>query len=332
MTASAGRRAIRVLVMGCGAMGRLHGRALRRAGAAVYCTDALPDAARAFADDVGATPVDGLAAALRLGIDGAVVTTPTQAHAGLVASVVEAGIPCFCEKPLSLSLAETRDVGELADARGVPLQIGFHRRCDPEYLRVRSAVRDGTLGRVHIVRAGTHTAGLPVDPALSGSILRDLQIHDFDAVRWVTDAETAHVTTFAVDPTDSPGPSWNCPAVVSVLEMTDGSTAVVTGGRPSPPGYDARLEVYGSAGSMAAGLDARTPMHAGDRGEPSYQRFTDRFADAYEAEMHVFAGVAGGDGAVPCTWRDSYAALQVAIAAERSAHQGGERVRVPGVA
>src|SRR5688500_14609792 len=100
--------AIRVLVAGCGTMGRLHGHALRRAGAELSCTDALPEAARALAADVGATPVPDVAAAVARGIDGAVVTTPTRTHAAVVSALVEAGVPSFCEKPLALSLDETR--------------------------------------------------------------------------------------------------------------------------------------------------------------------------------------------------------------------------------
>jgi len=322
--------ALRVLVVGCGTMGRLHGRALRRAGAELVCTDAVPEAARAFADEVGAIPVPDAAAALARGIDGAVVTTPTRSHAAVVSALVDAGVPSFCEKPLALTLPETRQVGELADARGVPLQIGLHRRSDPGYVRVRDAVRDGEVGRVRIVRAGTHTAGLPVDPRRDGSILRDLQIHDFDAVRFVCGVDPVAVTTFAVAAAGAPDDAWNSPAVVSVLELGDGSTAVVTGGRPSPPGYDARIEVYGSAGSVAAGLDERTPMHAGDGGTPPYGVFRDRFADAYEQEMRTFAALVAGDAGNPCTWRDSYAAMQIAVAAERSAHTGA-RVELDGV-
>jgi myo-inositol 2-dehydrogenase / D-chiro-inositol 1-dehydrogenase len=325
--------AIRVLIIGCGPMGRMHGHALRETAAAVYCTDIAPAAARGLALEVGATPVPNLQSALKRGVDAAVVTTPTRTHAGVVTALVEAGIPCFCEKPLALTLAETRAVGELVDRSGVPLQIGFHRRCDAEYRRVRGAIRDGTLGRVQIVHARTHTAGQPVDPALGGSILRDLQIHDFDAVHFITGRETEAVSTFPVDPAGSPGPAWNCPAVASVLEMSDGSTAVVTGGRPSPPGYDARLEVYASRGSMAAGLDARTPMRSAQPGVgPSYARFTDRFADAYRAEMDAFAALVGNGAENPCTWQESHAAMRVAIAAERSAQRAGARVQISTVA
>jgi myo-inositol 2-dehydrogenase / D-chiro-inositol 1-dehydrogenase len=322
--------AITVLVVGCGAMGRIHGAALRRRGADLWCTDAAPDAAERYAAEVGATAVEDLASALERGVDAALVTTPAPTHASLVATLVAAGVPTFCEKPLSLTLEESRAVGELVDDRGVPVQIGFHRRCDADYRRVRRAALDGDLGRVQLVRACTHTAGLPVDARLGGSILRDLLIHDFDAVRFVTGAEAVAVSAFAVDPVEPGGPGWNSPAVVSVLEMSDGSAAVVTGGRPSPPGYDARVEVYGSAGSMAAGLDARTPIRSAD-GNPangSYQRFLDRFADAYDAEMEAFLALVRGDGANPCTWRDSYAAIAVAIAAERSAQEQGASVPV----
>ena len=243
---------LRVLVVGCGAMGRMHAHALCRAGADVCCTDIVADSARLCAGEEGATAVRDVHVALERGIDAAVVTTPTPTHAAVVTTLVQAGIPAFCEKPLALSLEETRAVGELADRHGIPLQIGFHRRCDPEYRHARSAVQAGAVGRVHIVHARTHTAGRPVDPALAGSILRDLQIHDFDAVRFVTGREAEAVTTFAVDSAGA-ADAWNSPAVVSVLELSDGSSAVLTGGRPSPPGYDARLEVYGSAGSVSFG-------------------------------------------------------------------------------
>jgi myo-inositol 2-dehydrogenase/D-chiro-inositol 1-dehydrogenase len=302
---------MRVLVVGCGAMGRIHGDALRRRGVDISCTDVDVEASRRLADALGAS-VTGLEPD---GIDAAVVTTPAPTHAPLVSTLIAAGVPAFCEKPLALTLEETRTVGELADARSVPLQIGFHRRCDAGYRRVRDAVRDGELGRVQLVRASTHTAGQPVDASLGGSILRDLQIHDFDAVRFVTGAEPTAVSAFAVDPVAPAGPSWNSPAVVSVLEMSDGSVAVVTGGRPSPPGYDARIEVSGSAGSVATGL------------EPGFQRFLDRFADAYEAEMDAFLALVDG-GQNPCGWRDSYAAMAVAIAAERSAQERAASVPI----
>jgi myo-inositol 2-dehydrogenase / D-chiro-inositol 1-dehydrogenase len=65
-------------------------------------------------------------------------------------------------------------------------------------------------------------------------------------------------------------------------------------------------------------------------GHLGYERFTDRFAEAYAAEMDAFIALARG-GANSCTWRDAYAAMQLAIAAERSAQSGGARVAVGSV-
>src|SRR4051794_10982074 len=92
---------------------------------------------------------------------------------------------------------------------------------------------------------------------------------------------------------------------------------VVTGGRPNPPGYDARLEVYGSKGSAAAGLDERTPAHpGGPEGPPPYGSFVGRFPEAYEAEIAGFVAATDG-GENRCPWPDAYEALRLAVAAER---------------
>jgi myo-inositol 2-dehydrogenase / D-chiro-inositol 1-dehydrogenase len=161
-----------------------------------------------------------------------------------------AGVPTFCEKPLALTLADTLAAGALADRCGVVLQVGFHRRSDAGYLEVRGAVHGGALGPVHLVRAGTHEAPeRAVRVELCGTVLRGLLIHDFDAVRFVTGRDAVAVTTVDVEGYSGVGAGEEWPAVASLLELDDGSAAVVTGGRPNPPGYDARLEVYGSAGS-----------------------------------------------------------------------------------
>jgi myo-inositol 2-dehydrogenase/D-chiro-inositol 1-dehydrogenase len=250
---------------------------------------------------------------------GAVVATATNTHPAVVGALLEAGIPTFCEKPLAMTLEETVALGRSADERGVLLQVGFHRRFDPGYLAVRRGVRNGAIGRLNIVRAGTHEArerAVPV--SVSGSVLRDLLIHDFDAVRFVSGAEAVAVTTAGVEGHSGVGEGRDWPAVASLIELDTGALAVVTGGRPNPPGYDARLEAVGSEGSLAAGLDARTPAHARGPGSPRpYAHFAERFSEAYAAEMAGFVAAIGG-GENRCPWRDAYEALRLSVTAERS--------------
>jgi myo-inositol 2-dehydrogenase / D-chiro-inositol 1-dehydrogenase len=312
-------RAKRMAVIGCGGMGSMHGRALRRHAGELVCCDVAPDRAQGLGHELGAAVRTSVEDAIAAGLDAAVVATATDTHPEVVGALLAAGVPTFCEKPLAMTLEETAAIGRLADAHGVFLQVGFHRRFDPGYLRVRQAVRDGSLGRVNMVRAGTHEEperAVPVER--SGSVLRDLLIHDFDALRFVTGAEATAVTTAGVEGHSGVGDGRDWPAVASLVELADGSVAVVTGGRPNPPGYDARIEVYGTAGSVAAGLDERTPAHPrGPGGPPPYAFFADRFPEAYEAEIAGFvAGAEGGENR--CPWRDAHEALRLSVAAERS--------------
>jgi myo-inositol 2-dehydrogenase / D-chiro-inositol 1-dehydrogenase len=312
-------------VFGCGGIGAMHASALRRHAGELVCCDPIADRALGLARALDAEARTSVAETIGDGqLGAAVVATPTPSHAEVVSALLEAGVPTLCEKPLAMTLEDTAAVGRLADERGVLLQVGFHRRFDAGYVAVRRAVREGAVGRVNLVRAGTHEAparGVPVE--MSGTVFRDLVIHDFDAIRFVTGADADAVTTAGVEGHSGVGAGRDWPAVASLVELAGGSVAVVTGGRPNPPGYDARVEVYGSEGRAAAGLDERTPAHARSDGAPAaYASFADRFRAAYEAEITGFLAAAAGDGDNRCPWRDAYEALRLSIAAERSLQEG----------
>jgi myo-inositol 2-dehydrogenase/D-chiro-inositol 1-dehydrogenase len=279
----------------------------------------VPERAGAVAGPLGAAVRGTVDDVIAEGADAAVVATATDRHPEVVAALLEAGVPTFCEKPLAMSLADTAALGRLADERDVLLQVGFHRRFDPGYVAVARTLRCGGIGRVNLVRAGTHEAperAVPVE--MCGSVLRDLLIHDFDAVRFVTGADAIAVTTAGVEGHSGVGDGRDWPAVASLVELDDGSLAVVTGGRPNPPGYDARIEAYGTDGSAAAGLDDRTPAHhRGGGSPPPYASFVDRFPDAYDAEIAGFVAAAQG-AENRCPWREAYEAQRLSVAAERA--------------
>jgi myo-inositol 2-dehydrogenase/D-chiro-inositol 1-dehydrogenase len=108
-----------------------------------------------------------------------------------------------------------------------------------------------------------------------------------------------------------------------VLTLDDGTIALVSDTRYNAAGYDVRLEVLGSAASIAVGLDERTPLRSVEPGAvfpagPPYPQFFQRFADAYRAELAAFIAVVGDGGASPCTIADALAAAVIAEACERS--------------
>ena len=80
-------------------------------------------------------PADSPEALIRAGVDGIVVAAATDAHTALIKAGVDAGIPVFCEKPLSGVVAEAIAIADYVNESGVPVQIGYPRRFDPAYLR-----------------------------------------------------------------------------------------------------------------------------------------------------------------------------------------------------
>jgi myo-inositol 2-dehydrogenase/D-chiro-inositol 1-dehydrogenase len=263
---------------------------------------------------------------LRSGPDAVVIATSTPAHAPLILASVEADIPAFCEKPIALGYDDTVEVVEAVESSGAVLQIGFQRRFDAGYAEARRLVESGELGTIYSVRLATHDPEPPPEEyiAASGGIFRDLHIHDFDVLRWLTGAEAREVyATGSVRGFDFFGAHGDVDTSAALITMQDGTVAVLTGGRHDPLGYDVRAEIFGSRDSVAVGVDARTPLRSVEPGTPhsertAYPNFQDRFLDAYRAELKYFLSLASGEVENPCTARDALEALKIALAADLS--------------
>lgn len=311
---------------GAGRIGSFHARVLAGNSLVTALTIADVDATRAevIAHQVGAR-VASPETLFDDHIDAVVVASATPSHQVLLHQAAEARVPAFCEKPIALDLKTTDEVLRHVKQAGILLQIGFQRRFDAGYVAAREAVRSGAIGDIYMVRVAGHDPAPPPEAyvAASGGIWRDLAIHDFDVIPWVTGQDivevyadgAAHLPLFTRhDDVD---------IAAAVFRLSAGALGIMSATRDDPLGYDIRMELYGSKDSIAVGLDGRTPLRAlpaapSISSEHGWRDFMERFDSAYRAELTAFLNAVSSGGPSPCSGEDARRALLVAMAAERS--------------
>jgi myo-inositol 2-dehydrogenase/D-chiro-inositol 1-dehydrogenase len=248
-------------------------------------------------------------------IEAVLICSSTDTHAEFILQAAEAGKHIFCEKPIDHDLKKIDHALDVVEKAGVKLQIGFNRRFDPSFKRVRDAVAAGEIGAPHLVHITSRDPGPPpIDYIkVSGGIFLDMTIHDFDMARYLIDSEVDEVFAAGavmVDP--AIGEAGDIDTAVIVLRYANGAIGVIDNSRKAVYGYDQRVEVFGSGGGImvsnqtpdlavlsdADGVHASKPLHF----------FIERYTESYVAELQEFIesvredktpSVTGIDGRIP---------------------------------
>ena len=329
---------MRVLVFGAGRMGaiRVEDLAADSRVAEVLVTNRNAQRATDLATQFGATAIPWETATGPIA-DAVVVAVGTDAHEDVLSKVLPQGIPVLCEKPIAKTLEATESAIALAEANGSPLQIGFQRRFDEPIRAVHSAIQSGDIGTVYslTMTAHDHTPSAREFIAGSGGIFRDMHVHDFDLIRWLTGSEVESVFATKSVREHHDYADFDDADVSSVIAVTTtGVQVIITGTRHDALGHDIRLEAFGSHDSISAGLNARTPLRTieGDLAlnHNPYSGFVDRFRDSFRNETHAFVCFARGEIDNPCPPDSALESLRIAIACEQSIAMGAA-VRVSDV-
>ena len=186
-------------------------------------------------------------------------------HAQQIVDALRAGKHVFCEKPLSLDLAECERV--LAEAARYPhLQatIGFMRRFDPSYgTRSTKSKRARSAGRSWCARKPpTRTTKTVSSCALRrppAGIFLDCTVHDIDVARWLLGKPHAKrvFAAGAVALHEGLREFGDVDNGVAICEFEDGKLAMFYASRTQAHGNDTHSEVIGTAGALAIGRNPR---------------------------------------------------------------------------
>ncbi|PLV59144.1 inositol 2-dehydrogenase [Thermotoga sp. KOL6] len=258
-------------------------------------------------------------------VDAVLVCSSTDTHADLVVACAKAKKHVFCEKPLSLILEDVNKMIEEAKKNKVILFVGFNRRFDRNFRKVKEAVEKGTIGEPHILRI---TSRDPEPPPIdyirvSGGIFLDMTIHDFDMARYVMGEEVEEVfSTGSVLIDKEIGMVGDVDTTVVVLRFKSGALGVIDNSRKAIYGYDQRLEVFGTRGKISVDNVRESTVvftdEHGDRGSRYLYFFLERYKEAYLEELKAFVDSVRNNKPPAVSGEDGKMALLLGYAAKKS--------------
>jgi inositol 2-dehydrogenase len=327
------KQPLNIGVVGLGRLGRLYARYFtnRLPGARLYgVTDVQPAAVQATVAETGAkgfaTTADLLADPA---VDAVVVMTPTKLHGEVVIAAAAAKKAIFCEKPLSLDLAEGEAMKAAVAKHGVFFQLGFMRRFDRAYAAAKQRIDAGEIGTPVIFKSTSKDQlPPPVDylrPESSGGLFIDMGIHDFDLARWymgeVKDVYSVG-NSIAFPEISQVGDVENG---LSQMNFVNGGIGTVSLSRIGIYGYGIHTEIVGTKGTIQIGYDRETAILMMTKGQIAHDTvpgFYERFEQAYISQLQDFVDNLRLGRPAPIVAEDGIRAQRIAIAATKSLHSG----------
>ncbi len=319
-------------LIGAGRIGALHARNIAQGAKTSLVLVHDPVEARAAA--VAARHGAAVAARPEEILDSAEVTAvavcaPTDTHVDLIGRAALAGKAVFCEKPIDLDIERVHSCLRTLRGNPVPFTIGFHRRFDSHHLALRDAVTSGTVGRIEQIRMVSRDPSPPPMEYIrrSGGIFRDMMIHDLDQMRFLLGEPLVGVFArgeVMVEPSIADAPDYD--TATAMFWAASGATVVIQNCRRSSYGFDQRVEIFGSNGTVAMdNLRITQTEFAGSGGVLSpriAEHFPQRYAEAYRSELASFADAIESGRTPEPTAEDGLLSLVLANAAAESARIG----------
>ena len=329
---------LRVGLVGPGAIGEIHARAIRELDETVLAAIAggMPEQVAACANGEAVAAYDTTEMMLAYArIDAVVICTPSGAHYGATLATIRAGKHVLVEKPLCVDPVEAAALVRAAEGGGVICGVVSQRRLEPQHEAIKALLDAGGLGRLRLIEAAVHWHRSDVyyaekpwrgETRHGGGSLFNQGVHSLDLMLWfagAVDSVQGKTATLghrlAIEDT-----------AAALLTFANGSLGVIVTSTALPPGQDARLRLFTDRGScelahdriirwdfpgvaqpaspQGAGSGASDPKAIGIEGHIAQWR---DFVSAVETGRAPF---------VP--FRDGFEAVRIVAAIYRSAENG----------
>jgi myo-inositol 2-dehydrogenase/D-chiro-inositol 1-dehydrogenase len=260
-------------------------------------------------------------------IDAVAICSSTNTHADLIIEAAAAGKHIFCEKPVDHSLVKIDKAIEAVKKAGVKCQIGFNRRFDSNFKKLRDLVKEGKIGDLHILRITSRDPAPPPAEYIksSGGMFLDMTIHDFDMARYLAPLVTEVYATGSVLIDSELEEFGDLDTALLTLKFKDGTIGSIDNSRQAVYGYDQRLEVFCLEGTDMAENEKENTVLKGNREGFLSSRvpnfFMQRYAPCYVDEVRQFLESVRDDLPTVVTGEDGRNAVVIGYAAWKSFHE-----------
>ena len=262
-------------------------------------------------------------------IKGILICTPTDTHVDLIKRFLHTKKALFCEKPLDLNLRKVKKLVQLVSESKSQVMLGFNRRFDPHFAKLKAHLTKKEIG---VIEQITITSRDPNPPTIeyikqSGGIFKDMAIHDLDMAVFLADEKIHSITALGSNFVSKKIEQAGDYDTATILMRTiSGKQISIINSRRATYGYDQRVEVHGSKGSLKVNnptlSEIELAKEAGTTKDRLHHFFMTRYIDAYKNQIDYFVDCIKKRSMPKPDSYDGYYALYLAENALKSAKTG----------
>ena len=262
-------------------------------------------------------------------IKGILICTPTDTHVDLIKRFLYTKKAVFCEKPLDLNLRKVKKLVQLVSESKSQVMLGFNRRFDPHFAKLKAHLTKKEIG---VIEQITITSRDPNPPTIeyikqSGGIFKDMAIHDLDMAVFLADEKIHSITALGSNFVSKKiGQVGDYDTATILMRTISGKQISIINSRRATYGYDQRVEVHGSKGSLKVNnptlSEIELAKEAGTTKDRLHHFFMTRYIDAYKNQIDYFVDCIKKRSMPKPDSYDGYYALYLAENALKSAKTG----------
>jgi len=258
-------------------------------------------------------------------IHAVIITSPTPTHINFIKKCAKNNKHIFCEKPIAFTVNKIIEVINIIEKENVFLQVGLNRRFDNHFQEMKKKLQDGSIGDIHTIHITNRDSSIPKFKFLrsSGGLLLDMSIHDFDMVQYLTGLNILEIfvngNVFIEPDLKKIG---DIDTATITLELENDIMCSVQNCRQTHYGYDQRIEIFGSEGSLFVDNNHENLCYLFTDKDTTRARLMNSFIERYKKSFiselnHFFECIYSGQKPIVGP-RDILSAVQVAIAGQKS--------------